>query len=586
MFINQSEKTQLLLLKTSILDRVHIDLVRIFAGNQSNIEQIDLENLFLISLDNERKWYRYHHLFQDFLKRKLNDTLPNKISDLYHIAGKWYEKNFLLQEAINYYITGEHYEEAISLLEALVPQMIHTNLNELCIWFKKIPDELLIENEQLLMYDIFTLQIMGKIEKANSKLEKSLEAVTEPSIRSGLEMLSVMGALYVGDFELFIKLSEEYLKKYPNADDFMSLGTEGDLEIPKWSFLETVGNLQEKETLLRRMLHSWSRSKYYYFVASLNIAYSEIMLEWNRLEEAKYHIMKAHRIGVEHQNKLMIVSSYFFLIKLYILEGNNEKVKELRNRIETEVNRQDYPKLYQFIQLYQTYFTVFAGGTEKALHWLETCELDITDEIPITMMMEYSLFAKLLGKKGSRDEAITLIIRILKVTRQNNMLSNTIRLLLEYSILLAEEGDMKSCIDALEEALYLGEENHYKLLFVEAGKSLLPLLQYYLILRNKGHRQIIYSVSISYIKEIIKVTNKIFQLNTIIEVKKGERIHLTEKETVVIQLLTTSLTNNDIAQELDISLSTVKTHINNLYRKLNATNRMEAIERAKFLNLF
>src|SRR5690625_1104643 len=98
--------------------------------------------------------------------------------------------------------------------------------------------------------------MMGSSEKAILKLQKSLETVTEPSIRSGLEMLSIMGALFDSEFELFIQLSEEYFKKYPDSDDFMSLGTEGDLEIPKWSFLDTVGNLQEKELLLSRMLDS------------------------------------------------------------------------------------------------------------------------------------------------------------------------------------------------------------------------------------------------------------------------------------------------------------------------------------------
>src|SRR5690625_7408859 len=112
----------------------------------------------------------------------------------------------------------------------------------------------------------------------------------------------------------------------------MSLGTEGDLEIPKWSFLETVGNLQEKELLLSRMLDSCSKSKYYYFIASLNMAYSELMMEWNRLEEAKYYIMEAQRIGVENQNKLMIVSNYIFLIKLYIMYGNIEKIHEVHYR--------------------------------------------------------------------------------------------------------------------------------------------------------------------------------------------------------------------------------------------------------------
>lgn len=584
-FINQTEETQNLLLKTSILDRIHIDLVRIFSENKSNIEQINLDNLFLISLDNNRKWYRYHHLFQDFLKRKLKETLPNDISRLYHVAGKWYEGNHFYHEAINYYITCEHYEEAISLLENLAPNMIHTNLNELRHWFDKIPDELLLEKQHLLMYNIFTLQMMGETKKSNLKLKKSLDVVTDPSVRSGLEMLSVMGALFASDFELFIQLSEEYIKKYPDADDFMSLGTEGDLEIPKWSFLETVGNLQEKELLLSRMLDSWSKSKYYYFIASLNMAYSELMMEWNRLEEAKYYIMEAQRIGVENQNKLMIVSTYIFLIKLYILEGNIEKVKELRDRLDKEVNRQDFPKLYQFIQIYQTYFAIFVGETEQAFHWLETCELAITDEIPITMVMEYTLFAKLLGKKGNKQEAISLITRILKVIRQNEMHTNTIQLLLEYSILLAEEGDMKSSIDALEEALFLGEKNHYKLVFVEAGKALLPLLHYYLVLRKKEQRQVLHSVRISYVKEIIKITNNIFQLNMYTKIENEESIYLTEKETVVIQLLTTSLTNKEIAQDLDISLSTVKTHINSLYRKLNASNRMEAIERAKFLNL-
>jgi LuxR family maltose regulon positive regulatory protein len=124
----QSESIQNFLLQTAILDRLTgslCDAVRFGEAKsptgqdnaQATLEMLEHANLFIVPLDEERRWYRYHHLFADLLRQRLRQTQPEQVSTLHQRASEWYEQNRFIDEAIEHALRAEEFERAAHLIE-------------------------------------------------------------------------------------------------------------------------------------------------------------------------------------------------------------------------------------------------------------------------------------------------------------------------------------------------------------------------------------------------------------------------------------------------------------------------------------
>ena len=121
-FIMLDEKTQEFLMKTSILDEMNFELcnrVVKIDNSQEFLEKLDNENLFMIPLDENKEWYRYHHLFREFLKNRRDIRMENISSKLYSAAAEWYKNNGFISQGVNFYLKAENYDEAILIIEKI-----------------------------------------------------------------------------------------------------------------------------------------------------------------------------------------------------------------------------------------------------------------------------------------------------------------------------------------------------------------------------------------------------------------------------------------------------------------------------------
>jgi ATP/maltotriose-dependent transcriptional regulator MalT len=122
----QSAQVRSFLLETSILDRLHgplCDAVTAQDGGRAMLEALDRGNLFLVALDDRRRWYRYHHLFADVLRAHLIDEQPEAVPALHRRASEWYEANGQRSEAIRHALAGEDLERAADLVELAIPAL-------------------------------------------------------------------------------------------------------------------------------------------------------------------------------------------------------------------------------------------------------------------------------------------------------------------------------------------------------------------------------------------------------------------------------------------------------------------------------
>ena len=166
----QPESLQQFLLKTSILNRLSADLCNAVAeieNSQPILETLEKSNLFVVPLDNTREWYRYHHLFAEMLRFRLEHRYVGLLPDLYQQAFDWHKAQGLLEEAVRYALKGQMYAQAADIVEEVGYQTYWQNrAHTVWKWLKALPDDLLQSRPQLRIFYAYTQINQGKVEEA------------------------------------------------------------------------------------------------------------------------------------------------------------------------------------------------------------------------------------------------------------------------------------------------------------------------------------------------------------------------------------------------------------------------------------
>ena len=185
----QSESIQTFLLRTSILDRLCGPLCDAVLGSpsasgQETLEYLEHANLFIVPLDNERRWYRYHHLFADVLRMHLMAEQPDQVSALHRRASEWYEHNGSAADAIRHALAAKDFERAATLIELAVPEMRRSRqgatVTELG-WLKALPDELVHFRPVLSVAYAYALFGGGELEAVEARLRDAERWLDTPA---------------------------------------------------------------------------------------------------------------------------------------------------------------------------------------------------------------------------------------------------------------------------------------------------------------------------------------------------------------------------------------------------------------------
>src|SRR3954447_13505405 len=190
----QPDSVRTFLLQTSILSRLTgplCDAVTGQDGGRAMLEALDRGNLFLVPLDDRRRWYRYHHLFADVLQAHLLDEQPHGIGELHWRAGDWYEEHGELSEAVHHALAGEDFERAADLVEPAIPEL-RRNRQEATLrsWLEALPDELFRVRPVLTMGVVASLMTRGDLEGVEERLRQA-EQWLDPASDRAAEMVVV-----------------------------------------------------------------------------------------------------------------------------------------------------------------------------------------------------------------------------------------------------------------------------------------------------------------------------------------------------------------------------------------------------------
>jgi LuxR family transcriptional regulator, maltose regulon positive regulatory protein len=633
----QSEQVQKFLLQTSILNRLSGSLCDFVTGQKNGQEMLvdlDRANLFIISLDDKRCWYRYHHLFADLLQQRLQQTNSALVPELHCRASEWYSHNELIKEAIEHALMAEDFKRAARLLEELAEAIWQRGEPiRLFQWIKALPDEYLTSRPDLCIFYAWDLVENGQHQAAEQSLQmaeriidpannkKMIKPAVESAKQHSLTNRKLQGriaairaymATFWGDIQSIVKFSEEALECLHKGDSAWRAGVaiylgiahtfKGDNVSAVKALSEAVaaskaaGNMHlylvANFWLIVRLKYHGQLSraidicKHLFSVVTeekltnteleggLFAIWGELLYELNELDEA-LHYEKKGLILVEQGHHVGSRGwAYFCLLKILSAKQDFSEVEEVIRKIERLERSSDLPLwVTHQTEAWKARTWLMQGELDRVVDWAQGRGLRLDDDLIPVREAEHIIFARILIAQGRLNDASGLLERLSREGEKGGRILSQIETLLVRALVLWTQRNRTEALIIFGKALSLAEPGGYIRIFLDEGPVLSELLEKILDAKTGVPR--------AYVKKLLSA----FRVNKLIRTDDGLVERLSERELEVLRLIAAGLPNKKITEELFISLSTVKTHLRNIYGKLNVHRRTEAVAKAKELEL-
>ncbi|WP_018622160.1 LuxR C-terminal-related transcriptional regulator [Spirosoma luteum] len=628
----QTPETKEFLLQTSLLEQLSgplCDAVLDRQDSQTVLEMLERNNVFIISLDAERKWFRYHHLFADLLKQRLLVRERSAVMKLHAKASVWFEQNQQIPLAIEHLFQIQDYGKAIELLEELVEGMWEKGHHTSIIKYGDLlPDELIKKNPRFSLFYAWVLITAGQIQKAAPFLA-SAEQLTRQNIANGAaipDQKKLVGKLAVALAyqHSFMGKPEIILAYCRTALDNLS---EEDPLWFSWGWY-AVGraqlaneNLMESTVALKKALVFGKKSGNIYLITTIaialafnegrlgryNVSYQrsvdllEFLKEngyaalvktdwtfavlfanmaaikyfWADLDEATENIKIAYRLCIHEADmtsKVLVLVVYSVL-----LHGQGDLVEAELKIKEMEVILQKN-KVNPFLESmyigWKATWLVSQNELEKARAFLDMHDVETGKPISYLEEYRYIAFALLLMAEHKMEEAYGLLSQLYEMASAQGRIERMIETKVFLSIVFLAIGDKEKALSSLTESLSYAATDEILMYHLNYLERINPLLQ-----------EIFKKQATAESKLPQPFIDKLKY--TIEKRKKSPSAHfkLTTRDREALQLLAGDLTNQEIADKLFISLNTVKSRLKDLYVKLEVDSRSKAVEKAKQLRL-
>jgi LuxR family maltose regulon positive regulatory protein len=634
----QAADVQAFLLQTSILDRMCgslCDAVLEQTDSQSTLESLQHSNLFVIPLDDERRWFRYHHLFAEVLRARLSATQPEIVHALHQRASEWYEQHGLLTEAIPHAFAAGSIDLAAHLIEQHGLSLIARGESRLVLdWLEMLPTRLFQERPMLCIAHGTVLALTNRREAAEVRLQEAERAIALLSSDDRARhlrgiVLTIRAELtrYVGDTIGSVTFAREAAALLPTTDrasrqrasdyaalDFLVTGdmvhasevypaeliestrAAGDL-IGHFSAISTVGwaqlyqgRLRKAAQLFQTGLAEAAAAGLQHFFADMfyHIGLGSIQYEWNQLDEAERHLEQglqlAHGVSVEANGALVGSTG---LARIRQARGDAAGALELLDRFAQVAHQRHFAApLIARGEAMRARVLLMQGEIDAVWHWVEASGLTIDAELSYPLENRHLTLARALIIRQNSPAALHLLTRLLRDAELKARFNSVIEIQAVRALALQAEDDTSAALSALEHALTLAEPEGYVRVFVDEGDLMRCLIaDFRLSIAERSPRLGSYVDKLLAAFPAARSTSRDPQISRPPSASANLVEPLSERELEVLRLIADGLSNHEIADKLIIGLGTVKTHINNIFGKLGVKNRTQAVTRARELNL-
>jgi len=617
----QENETRAFLLQTAILDRMCDSLCNAVTGreeSQALLERLERDNLFVVPLDDERRWYRYHRLFRDVLLQRLRRTRPRPVPTLHLRASTWHEEQGVVTAAIDHALQAGSVERAAKLIDghadALWGRGEHAGLLR---WMDGLSEREVRAHPRLSIIYALVLFTAGRNDEALSHLEvaeKSLDASASDQhpIRGILDAARAFVTFSQGDLHEIVRLSRHALDCLPAEDrQWRSIaaytmglaqrlrgdptGAEDPLE-EAVTLSSRTGNhyvaliarlnlarLQSQRGHLRRaarILEDGLRNAEETGIGRLPAAgllsaeMGSILTEWNELDEAVGFLERGTDWISRGEDVISLAMSYGFLARALSAQGDLDRAQEMIQSMAALAEAADVgPWISNWVLGLRLRMFAARADLASADRLAERAELTLDEEPTYPREMAYGPLVQLHIAQGRPGATLDLLERLLRTAETTGRMGRVISTLALRACALAALGDVDRAVADAGRALSLAEPEGYVRVFVELGPAMARLL------RHAATR----GIAPEYARQLLAA----FDAGSPDEAWADQPLiePLTERELEVLRCLASDLTMEEIGRDLFVARSTIRSHAKSIYGKLNVLSRREAVRRAQTLHL-
>ena len=637
----QPAMTQDFLLQTCILERLCAPLCdALFTDgglapkphpSAAILDYLDRSNLFLIPLDDQRLWYRYHHLFSDLLNQRLAQSQASLIPVLHRRVSVWYEQNGYLNEAIEHALAAGDGERAAALItQAAEPALMHSEVVTYMHWVERLPEAILQSHPRLIVYQAWGLLFAGH---SREKLEACLNSLGSEAESPLTAPLRGYMALFQGEVRLSIELLRQALAELPANEHFLrglaaiclanaylseyevTTGVRTLEEIAQDS--QTTGNLMLAVLVysnlaeLSKKLGQLHQAEAYYQQA-LDLAthdqgrrlpvacrplagMGDLRREWNDLKAAEQYLTESIALS-QYWMRAGFIYFAIPLTRVKLAQGEWDEAQKIIDRarkaaVEFSITRiDDY-----MVEMYQAWLWVRQGNLGEAARWVERFQIkesivqppdSVAEAYNLIHIRKYEqiILARLHLAQNKPGEALCLLEALQPKFEKIGRMVQVIEIKILQALALNALGKMDEALAELGGALTLAEPEGYIRLFLDEGHPIQLLLQKIKVgdLKLKAYVQKLIAAFAAETKSSPE------QLSIVTGEQPRQPVWvepLSQREREVLDFLPGTLSADEIADRLFVSVHTVRSHIKSIYSKLDAHTRLEAVEKAKALKL-
>lgn len=627
------QAVQAFLLQTCILNRMCAALCDAVTGQENGqemLEYLDRNNVFLVPLDEERGWFRYHHLFTDLLRARLARIPQGQNQKTLHLrASIWYQHNGFAEDAIRHALAAGEFQRAAQLVEAIAENAwLNGQYTSILAWIRALPKELVQNRPWLCIWNVWALTQAGTLQEARAWMDAAQQAVSKLDVTSSdvVYELTILQALLAGlaqDYDRAIELTRPVLENPPNHSTKTALLARcnishglssmyyacGELDKTEQNCLETL-RISKEIGFTLRYLHAVNKLAYVYKTTgqlrrsfrllqetlsllqeqgqpnhfAAGVVYCRLMdvlHEWDRIAEVQ-------QVLDEHLKPELLAEVPYLLVDRCNALARDSLLKQDIAAAQIALHKANalaqhsyiWPGLTWQTERLQVRLWLQTGDIALAESWIAEQPAhpsDASKEFSFANESREMLRVRILLAKGSSHAALGLLDGLAASAEAGGRKGSLVEIWVLEALALQRAGETERAVAALERVLALAEPEGYQRMFLDEGSPIAVLLAKMIQYARSQH--------VPYALRLLKAFEK-EQITPSPAIRStAQREPLTRREVEVLRCMAAGLSNSETACKLVIETSTVKRHINNIFAKLGVENRVQAINKAKELNL-